>query len=213
MVNQMKRYVSTVGVLAACSALIVTVASAAAPPPTSSPQRTTAEAWVGLMNVKNLRAACELQVEGQAKGDSAVGEPCGALPTEIHSNCPLARRGAKPPYRRSEIRAVSERIGEYTEEGPSRGFVRLKAEVKASKQWGALGLEQVGGAWRVTYLRYGSETLMPAGNVYQAWPPYYKLWVGNWCLTNHPRYENAMRGLSGGGAALGAGGGPSSPSR
>jgi hypothetical protein len=116
-------------------------------------------------------------------------ERYGALPTEIPSNCPLARRGAKPPYRKSEIRTTSERIGEYTEEGPSRGFVRLNAEAKASRQWGALGLEQVDGAWRITYLRYGDETLMPAGNVFQSWPPYYKLWVGSWCLTNHPRYE------------------------
>jgi hypothetical protein len=155
-----------------------------------SPQRQVAQEWISYMNDRNLRGACEMQTEGQAKGLSAVGEPCGALPTSgKRPACPKASPGAKPPYRKSEIRAAAEQIGEYTEESATRGFVRIDAQVKASKAWGTLGLEQIAGSWRITYLRYGGETFAPAGNVFQTSPAFNKLWISNWCLTNHPRWE------------------------
>lgn len=157
------------------------------PPP--SPQRSVAEGWVGDFNVRNLRAACELQSVGQARGESGFEEPCEMLPTQIPHNCPIHHAGAKPPYRKSEIRSVAEQVGRYVEETNSRGFILINAQVKANGQKGVLGIELSNGSWRVTYFRYGSEILMPAGNVYQGTPGYQKLWVSRWCLTDHPHWQ------------------------
>lgn len=155
-----------------------------------SPQRQVAQAWVTDMDHQDLRAACEMQTEGQAKGLSAVGEPCGSLPTSGKPPaCPAYHAGSKPRYRKSEIRTAAEQVGEFTEEIPTRGFVRINAQVKARKAWGTLGLEQVAGVWRITYLRYGEQVVFPAGNVFQTWPSYDKLWITNWCPTDHPKWE------------------------
>jgi hypothetical protein len=174
-----KAAVRALAVLACCALVGAGVAEAAGTP-APSPRRSIGETWVGYMNARNLRAACELQTAITAKGLSAVGELCSALPTQVVQHCPKARLGAKPPYRKSEIRTVAEQVGEYAEESPTRGFVRINAQVKAGKQWGTLGLELVAGAWRVTYLRQGVVTFPIAGDSFQseAWR---KLWIDNWC--------------------------------
>ncbi|GEM_PF-4926352 len=180
----MKARLSIAAISIVCCALMGAAANAATTSTTSvSPQRSVAENWVRYMNKGDERAACELQTAKDAAGYS-----CDKLPTVRFQHCPKAQAGAKPPYRQSEVRSVAEQVGEYTEESATRGFVVINAQVKSSKQRGALGLEQVAGAWQVTYLRQGSETFAPAGNAYQgkAWR---KLWVSNWCPTNRPQWE------------------------
>jgi hypothetical protein len=164
----------------ACVLLGSAVVTAAEP---ISAQRTVGGEWARYIGEGNQRAACEMQTLKDIKG-----MPCGELPTLHTLKCPAVRIGAKPPYRKSEIRTVSEQVGEFTEESPTRGFVVINAQVKASKMRGALGLEQVEGVWRVVYLRHGSETFVPAGEIYgsEAW---HKLWVSDWCPVAHPQWE------------------------
>lgn len=180
----MKRYVSILAISACCCALGGAAVSAANTAHQAlTTQRVAAEQWVGHVNGREQRASCELQTQKEA-----LGQPCGKLPTVLTQKCPKAVTGAKRPYRKSEIRTIEEQVGEYTSESPTRGFVTIAAQLKASKQKGVLGLEQVGSAWLVTYLRYGSETVVPAGNVFQsqAWQ---KLWITNMCPVAHPQWE------------------------
>lgn len=176
-----------------CCAILGPATAGAVTPmiPPSSPQRLVAEEWVHDMNTPNQRGACELQTI-----KVAMGQPCATLPTQHHAKCPRFQAGAKPPYRKSEIRTVSEQVGEYTEEGPIRGFVRVNAKVKAKQLWGALGLEQVEGIWGVTYLRYGAETFVPPGDSYMS-EGWHELWISDWCSTNHPRWEQRKKNSRG----------------
>lgn len=183
---RLRRYLLALAVSVAGVTLGVAAADAVVGTPI--PPRVPAEAWVGDMNVRNLRAACESQAEGNARGPSG-GELCGGLPTNVPESCPRSGVGAKPPYRKGEIRIVQEQVGKYSEESPTRGFFPLYAQVKASNRRGALGVEEVEGEWRITYLRFGSQTFMPAGNVYQVWPAFYKLWISSMCRVNHPKWE------------------------
>jgi hypothetical protein len=186
----MKRIILAIGAACAIGAAFWAGPAAGRQQPPRLPQRVAAEEWVAYIDVGNLRAACELQTEAQAKGTGAVGEPCGSLPTSTPPpRCPKYSAGAKLPYRKSEIRTVAEQVGEFTEESPTRGFVRINAQVKASGAWGAVGLEQVAGVWRITYFRYADVVVAPAGNVYETWPFYHQLWVSNQCPTDHPRWE------------------------
>lgn len=152
--------------------------------PAPTPQRVVGEQWVRDIGNRNQLAACELQTVREVSG-----RPCGTLPVNESVNCPFSSEGAKPPYRKSEIRTVGEQVGGFTEEGATRGFIRINAQVKAKKVWGVLGLERAAsGAWLVTYLRYAGETFAPAGTSFQS-EAWHKLWVSNWCPTNHPHYE------------------------
>jgi hypothetical protein len=155
--------------------------------PAPSPQRSAAEQWVADFNAGNQRAACELQTVKEA-----TGQPCEKLSTVDIAHCPKEGSNPKPPYRKGEIRAPGEQVGEFIEESPTRGFVVINAQVKASKQRGALGLEQVEGSWRVTYLRKGAETFALAGNSWQS-EGWHKLWVSNWCPTSHPQWETKKK--------------------
>jgi hypothetical protein len=182
----MKRYVAImVAVLSAGWILfgVETAGATTSTTPLATPQRVAAEEWVGHMNTRNLRATCELEAIGQGPG-----QPCAGLPTQEPSNCPVAGPGAKPPYRRSEIRTAAEQVGDFTEESLTRGYFRLNAQVKARGLWGALGLEVMDGAWRITYLRYATETFAPAFSSYQS-EGWHKLWVSNWCPTNRPQWK------------------------
>ena len=158
--------------------------AASRPLSAQTPQRFVSEQWVRDIGKRNQRDACELQTVQEV-----TGRQCAALPTSEPVHCPAIREGAKPPYRKSEIRTVSEQVGEFTEESATRGFTRINAQVKARKIWAALGLEQaVSGEWLVTYLRYAGETFAPAGTSFQS-EAWHKLWVSNWCPTNHPQWE------------------------
>lgn len=182
----MKRCLSVIATAVCCFAVGGAAAALAAnstTQPAPSSQRQVAEQWVGRVAKMEQRGACELQTKKEA-----LGQPCGNLPGVIHPKCPKAPIGSKPPYRKSELRAPNEQVGKYTEESASRGFVVIKSQLKASKQTGVLGLEQGGGGWEVTYLRYGSEIIVPAGNVFLA-EALHKLWVTNKCPVAHPHWE------------------------
>jgi hypothetical protein len=158
--------------------------AAGASPPATTPQRAVAEQWVAYTGAGDQRGACELE----AVQNPSI--PCSILQSSVSVECPLIRAGAKPPYRKSEVRTAAEQVGRFTAESLTRGFVKVYAEVKAKKLWGTLGLEQTApGSWGVTYLRFGGETIVPAWTTYRslAWP---RLWVSNWCPTDHPRYEH-----------------------
>jgi hypothetical protein len=171
--------------LVALSPLVVSgIGVAAAPPrPAQTPQRVVSEQWVSDIGRRDQRGACELQTVQEVNG-----QPCTALWSRGWMSCPASGEGGKPPYRKSEIRTAAEQVGEFTEETSTRGFIRIRAQVKAKRLWGVLGLEQAEGVWRTTYLRYGNETFAPAGTSYQS-EAWHKLWVSNWCPTNHPRWE------------------------
>jgi hypothetical protein len=165
------------------------VAAAFASNPIGTPQRVVSEQWVAAIGKGDQQGACELQT-AQVVG----AQLCAALPSSPKpAACPKAGPNAKPPYRKSEIRTAAEQVGKYTAENFSRGFVRINAQVKAKRLWGALGLEQdASGAWRVTYLRYAGETFAPAGTTYQS-EAWHKLFISNWCPTEHPHWEEKKR--------------------
>ncbi len=73
-----------------------------------------------------------------------------------------------------------EQVGTIAEEGPNLAFAVLRSQRKGSRVRGALGLELQGGAWRVSYLRQGESTYVPAGAVWQseAWR---RLWYPPSC--------------------------------
>jgi hypothetical protein len=185
-IMRLKRLSLLASFLAAFSALLFSVGSSAtgSPAPAQTPQRTVSEQWVAFIGEGDLRGACEIQA-----AQVSAGQACETLP--LHSppsNCPLIRAGATPRYRKSEIRTTGEQVGNFTEETPTRGFIRVNAQVKAKKLWGVLGLEQIARVWRTTYLRYGGETFVPAWATYQS-EAWHKLWISNWCPTKHPRYQ------------------------
>jgi hypothetical protein len=156
-------------------------------PPQSTPQGAVAERWAADMAGGDLSDACEIQAQ------RIPAQACAWLPS--HSKpaaCPAAFPGAKSPYRKSEVRSPAEQVGEFTAESPTRGFIRIKAEVIAEKLWGSLGLELVEGSWRTTYLRFGGETFAPAGTALQS-EAWHKLWVSDWCPTNHPQWEKPKK--------------------
>jgi hypothetical protein len=172
--------------LAACvvGMSLSSAGAAGAASPARTPQRVVSEQWVRDIGNRNQRAACELQTVPEV-----TGRPCDVLPINESVNCPAIFEGAKPPYRNSELRTVTEQVGKFIGEGSTRGFIRINAQAKAKKAWGALGLEQAAsGAWLVTYLRYAGETFAPAGTSFQS-EAWHQLWVSNWCPTNHPRWE------------------------
>jgi hypothetical protein len=141
-----------------------------------TPQRAVSEEWVGFLNRGNQRAACELQTVADVNG-----QPCTTLSTGQLLHCPLVPVGPKKKSRReSELRRVFEQVGSITEEGADRAFAVLNSQRKTSRWRGALGLEQLRGTWRVSYLRQGEDTYVPAGAVWmtEAWR---KLWYPPTC--------------------------------
>jgi hypothetical protein len=142
-----------------------------------TPQRALSEEWVGYIDRGNQRAACELQTVGEVNG-----QPCGSLPTRWALHCPFVPVGAKPTWSKSELRPVFEQVGIITEEGPDRAFAVLRGQKKGSPARGALGLELLGGQWRVSYLRQGAETYVPAGAVWMT-----ETWRTLWYPPTCPR--------------------------
>jgi hypothetical protein len=142
------------------------------PAPISTPSG-LAEAWVRAINRTDRRAACELQ-----NVDQVSGLACSMLPEAWNPKCPKMQ--SLKPRSQSEIRSVTEQVGTITEESPTRAYAQLVAQKRTSKARGALGLELVSGQWRVTFLRQGSETFVPAGNVWdtESWR---KLWYPATC--------------------------------
>jgi hypothetical protein len=179
------RRLSLAALVGAASLLVVSASGVEAVTPAETPQRIVSQQWVGAIGRGDQRSACELQTIQEVTGRS-----CAALPSEASPpKCPKAGPGAKPNYRKSEVRTAAEQVGEFTVDSPTRGFVKVYAQVKAKKLWGALGLEQdASGSWRVTYLRYAGETFVPAGTSYQS-EAWHKLWLGSQCPTNHPQWE------------------------
>ncbi len=143
----------------------------------SSPQTVVSQEWVRYMNNGNQRAACALQTVA-----SVNGQACDALPTRQVLHCPKSsasqkpKRGSKSSARRKPV----EQVGSITEEGAESAFAVLLSERKSSQAHGALGLARVAGTWRVSYLRQGEDTYVPAGTVWmsEAWR---KLWVPPTC--------------------------------
>lgn len=175
-------------ILTTCCLMAVPLGTGIAASP-QTPQRAVGEQWVRDIGSRDQRGACELQTVKEVGG-----QPCGVLPSSESVNCPAVFEGAKPPYRKSEIRTVAEQVGAFTEETAGRGFFKIYAQVKAKKLWGTLGVEQVpSGAWFVTYLRFAGETFAPAGISFQS-EAWHKLWVSNWCPTNHPKWERNAAG-------------------
>jgi hypothetical protein len=176
--------------LGVATSLLVIVAGSLAAVTTDIPQHVVAEEWAAAIRVGDQRDACELQAVGDVTGQS-----CATLPVEAPPRkCPKPGPDAKPNYRKSELRTAAEQVGEFTAESPTRGFIKIYAQIKAKKLWGSLGLElDASGSWRVNYFRYADETFAPAGTAYQseAWR---KLWVGSMCRTSHPQWEqNGVR--------------------
>jgi hypothetical protein len=100
-----------------------------------TPQRAVAEQWVMDVGGGDLRGACELQA-----GQESAGRQCATLISSAKPPaCPKAGPGAKPPYRKGEIRTVGERVGEFAQESATRGFVRIDAQVRAKGSWAGLG--------------------------------------------------------------------------
>jgi hypothetical protein len=131
------------------------------------------EAWVKAINQGNRRAACELQVVAQVGTLS-----CAELPTQYVLRCP--KNTSVRPRTPDEIRPLSEQVRAITEEGPTRAYVQLAAQKKGSRAHGALGLELIGGSWKVTYVRQGAETFAPAGAVWMT-GSWRKLWYPPTC--------------------------------
>jgi hypothetical protein len=133
-----------------------------------SPQRTLAEEWVGFVDRGNQRGACELQVSGQVHGS-----PCASLPTRELLQCPQVKSGQadSSSQRSKELVRLPEQLGVLTQEGPDRAYVVLNSRREGARWRGALGVETVAGAWRITYLRQGTETFPAAADVWysRAW--------------------------------------------
>jgi hypothetical protein len=143
-------------------------------PPT--PQRQVATEWVRDVDKGNQRAACELQTTAEVGG-----RPCGALPERVILHCPRATGGSKPSRPRSiELRMPAQQLGAVTEESADQAFVALYAERLTSKARGAVGLELVGGSWRISYIRQGNQIYAPAGLVWQT-KTWRTLWVAPSC--------------------------------
>jgi hypothetical protein len=178
---------SSVAVLTGVVAVLLMISgSGLAAAPAATPQRNVSEQWVAAITRGDQRSACELQSISEVAGRSCASLPSKAAPAK----CPKAGPGAKPNYRKSEIRTTAEQVGAFTEENPTQGFVRIYSQVKSRKGWGALGLEQIAGSWKTTYLRFGGQSYAPAGTSYEgeAWE---KLWLGraSQCPTLHPQWE------------------------
>lgn len=135
--------------------------------------RIVADEWVREINEGNRRGACELQSVAEAEGLA-----CAELPPNYALKCPAG--DSVHTRTRPEVRSLPEQIGTITEEGPNLVYAELLAQKRSSKQQGALGLELVGGQWKVTYLRQGSETFTHAGDVWntESWR---KLWYPATC--------------------------------
>ena len=132
-----------------------------------------AEAWVKAIDQGNRRAACELQMVAQVGTLS-----CAELPPQYVLRCP--KNTSVHPRTSDEIRPLGEQVGAITEEGPMRAYVQLVAQKKGSRARGALGLELIGGSWKVTYVRQGAETFASAGEVWMT-GSWRKLWYPPTC--------------------------------
>jgi hypothetical protein len=144
----------------------------ARPGPATTPLG-AAENWVEAINQGDQSGACEMQAIGKVGALSCAELPDGRTP-----RCP---KGSRIVARNSkEIRSLAEQVGAVNEESSERAYVGLRAQKKKSKARGAIGLEKQGDIWKVTYLRQGAETFVPAGASYntEAWR---KLWYPAVC--------------------------------
>lgn len=143
----------------------------------AAPQAAVSQEWVRYMDSGNQRSACELQTV-----TALNGQPCAALPSRQVLHCPKIAAGQKPKRSptASDLRKPIEQVGRITEEGPGSSFAVVYSQRKSSQARGALGLERLGGAWRVSYFRQGKSTYVPASAVWmsEAWR---KLWVPPIC--------------------------------
>jgi hypothetical protein len=129
------------------------------PPWPLSPQRQVAIEWVGYINERDELDACERQTVPEVEG-----KPCGLLwPGGVH--CPLFAETHGPILKKSDFRQPDEQVGALTEETPERAFVVLYPQLITRKGRGAIGLELIGGVWRVSYVRKGGNIFAPAGTV------------------------------------------------
>jgi hypothetical protein len=178
----MKSFSSTAAIAIIALSLLGAGTSAAAPEPIPhqsevSPQRSAAEEWVRYMNRGNQRAACELQTTREVNGQS-----CDALPTQRVLHCPRIPVGQDLEWlpKKSELRRVFEQVGKVTDEGNGHAFAVLNSQREERRWRGALGLEMVEGAWRISYLRQGAKIYVPAGSVWMT-DTWRKLWYPPIC--------------------------------
>jgi hypothetical protein len=96
--------------------------------------------------------------------------------------CPKIPVGRSPEegFEKPALRRVFERVGTIQDEDSGRASAVLKSQRKASRLRGALGLELVAGAWRVSYLRQGANTFVSAGAVWMT-ETWRKLWYPPKC--------------------------------
>ncbi len=160
----MKRIIFSIGLACAVGAALWAAPAGGSPivkstwPP--SPQRQVAQEWVRDIGGRNQRGACELQTI-----QAVEGKPCAELPFGMPYHCPKYSQTHGPVFKASDFRGPAEQVGALTEESPDRGFLDLYPRLISSKVRGVLGLELIGGAWRISYLRQGSNIFAPAGTV------------------------------------------------
>jgi hypothetical protein len=131
--------------------------------------RAAAREWTHAIDEGDLMSACMLQ---------PVGPDCSGMPTTAP---PLrCRGGSSVSSHKGELRSPAEQVGAITEETRERGYVVLNGQKKGSKIRGVLGVELQGGSWKVTYLRQGGKTFVPASSVWQT-ETWRKLWYPPTC--------------------------------
>jgi hypothetical protein len=160
----MKRTIIGIGAACAVGAALCVAPAGGAPiaksslPP--SAQRQVAQEWSADIAARDQRAACGLQTIPEVEG-----KPCSDLPFGLPFHCPKHSATHGRAFEPSDFRKPAEQVGALTEESPTRGFVDLYPKLISRKARAVIGVELVGGAWRVSYLRQGDDILAPAGTV------------------------------------------------